>query len=187
MGDKSEEKNVSTSYSRVPLVMTVMIFLNGVFSAYVVNYKPKIGVHHIWICSALGVLLTVFLLWGIVECVNSLKKHENNKKYTIFVLIFVVLVFILWIGSTVPYYKDLINGSETVTTDSYLVVRDKLYFLNNDGDEVDLIIPTDTAREFRAKENYEYDNEKNLLKYYDKITVTYFPDSKVIISALAEG
>ena len=101
-------------------------------------------------------------------------------------MVFVVLVFALWIDSTFPYYKDLIGGSKTVTTDSYLVVWDNLYFLEDDGNEIKLTIPTDKASEFRAKENYEYDFENNLLKYYDKITVTYFPNSKVIISALSE-
>lgn len=74
-----------------------------------------------------------------------------------------------------------------MTTDSYLVVRDYLHFLDNEGNEVRLTIPEDTASELRAKENYEYDYENNLLKYYDKITVTYFPESKVIISISAGG
>ena len=186
MNNDAEEKNTSSVNSSLSFVISGTMLLNAVFSAYVVNYKPKIGFHHIWICSALGVLLTVFSVWGVVQCVNLLKKNTDNKKITAFFLVFVVLVFALWIDSTFPYYKDLIGGSKTVTTDSYLVVWDNLYFLEDDGNEIKLTIPTDKASEFRAKENYEYDFENNLLKYYDKITVTYFPNSKVIISALSE-
>lgn len=187
MNNNAEEKNTSSVNSRRSLVLSGILLLNGVFSAYVVNYKPKIGFHHIWICSALGVLLTVFSVWGVVQCVNILKRSTDNKKLNVAVLLLLVLEFALWIGTTFPYYKDLIGGNKTVTTDSYLVVMDKLYFLNDDGDVITLTIPTDTASEFRAKENYEYDYENNLLKYYDKITVTYFPNSEVIISALSEG
>ena len=188
MNNDAEEKNISSVNSSLPpVIFSGMLLLNGVFSAYVGNYKPKIGFHHIWICSALGVLLTVFSVWGVVQCVTLLKKSTDNKKLTAIVLVVVVLVFALWIGTAFPYCKDLIGGSKTVTTDSYLVVLDNLYFLNDDGDEIKLTIPTDTASEFRAKDNYEYDFENNLLKYYDKITVTYFPNSKVIISALSEG
>lgn len=74
-----------------------------------------------------------------------------------------------------------------MTTDSFLVVFDELYFLDNNGDKVNLTIPGDTADELWAKENYEYDHENNLLKYYDKMTAVYFPESGVIISVSAEG
>ncbi len=71
-------------------------------------------------------------------------------------------------------------------TDSYLVVVDHLYFLDDEGNEVTLTITKDTANELRANENYEYDSENNLLKYYDKMTVTYFPESNVIVSISIE-
>lgn len=186
MDNNAEEKNTSSVNSRISLVFSCTMLLNGVFSAYVVNYKPKIGSYHIWICSALGLLLTVFSVWGVAECIILLKKGTGNKKLTVTALVFVVLLFALWISTAIPYFKDLIGGSKTVTTNSYLVVMDKLYFLDDNGDKMTLIIPADTAKEFRAKENYEYDYENNLLKYYDKITVTYFPNSGVIISALPE-
>ena len=48
-------------------------------------------------------------------------------------------------------------------------------------------IPNDTASEFRSKENYEYDYVNNLLKYYDTITVTYYPNSGVIIDLSSEN
>lgn len=186
MNNNAEKKKTSSVNSRISLVISGTMLLNGVFSAYVLNYKPKIGSYHIWICSALGLLLTVFSVWGVVQCVTVLKKGTDNKKLTAFLLVFVVFVFALWIHTAIPYYKDLIGGSKTVTTDSYLVVMDKLYFLDDNGDKMTLIIQADTAKEFRAKENYEYDYENNLLKYYDKITLTYFPNSGVIISALPE-
>lgn len=186
MDNNAEKKKTSSADIRFTLVYSFTILLNGVFSAYVLNYKPKIGSYHIWICSALGLLLTVFSVWGVAECIILLKKGTGNKKITVTVLVLMVFVFALWISTAIPYFKDLIGGSKTVTTDSYLVVMDKLYFLDDNGDKMTLIIPADTAKEFRAKENYEYDYENNLLKYYDKITLTYFPNSGVIISALPE-
>ena len=79
------------------------------------------------------------------------------------------------------HINDFFGESKTVSTDEYLVVRDHLYFRDNEGHDIYLVIPDDKAKEFRSKENYEYDHEKNLLKYYEPITITYYPNSKVII------
>jgi len=69
----------------------------------------------------------------------------------------------------------------TLKTNSYLAINDKLYFLDRNGNKVTLNIPGETASEFRLNENYEYDYENNLLKYYNLITVTYYTNSGVII------
>lgn len=188
MGNNTDEKKHNQSAnSSAPLALSVLMLVNGVFSVYVVNYNPKIGEWHIWLCSGLGVLLAVLAVSVVVWGVKQLKKGRGIKKITVAVTVLAVLMGIMWTFTSLPYYKDFIGGSKTVTTDSWLVVIDKLYFLDDEGDTVILTIPTDTAKEFRAKENYEYDYDNNLLKYYDKITVTYFPESKVIISTSAEG
>ncbi|MDE7281860.1 MAG: hypothetical protein K2N36_09010 [Ruminiclostridium sp.] len=161
------------------------MLINGVFSVYVVNYKPKIGEWHLWLCSGLGVLPAVLTVSVVVWGVKQLIKGRGSKKITVTVTVLAVLMGIMWTYISIPYYKDIIGGSKTVTTDSWLVVIDKLYFLDDKGGKVALTIPSDTAKEFREKENYEYDKENNLLKYYDKITITYFPESGVIINASA--
>lgn len=181
---EDKRKNISAN-NQISLITSGLLIFNGVYSAYVLNYKPKVGAYHIWICSILGILLIIFSMWAFVKGVGLLKREEK-KGVTITVLIIITLMFAMWTNQTIPYYKDFVGGSRTITTDSYLVVHDKLYFIDNDGIEMQLIIPKDTAEEFRAKENYEYDYKKNLLKYYDKITLTYYPNSKVIISAIAE-
>ena len=91
-----------------------------------------------------------------------------------------ILLSILGTTSTFPYCKDFFEGSKTITTGSYLVVIDKLYFLD-ENNKVSLTIPTEKAKEFRSNENYEYDSVNNLLKYYDPITVTYYPNSGTIV------
>lgn len=185
MENNTEEKKTSSKNSLISLASSVLVLFNGIFTAYVVNYKPKIGEYHIWLCSALGVLLALFTVWTVVWCIRSLKKGEGSKTMLVLLIVLALLMGIMWTYIAVPYYKDFIGGSRTVTTDSYLVVRDYLHFLDNEGNEVRLTIPEDTASELWAKENYEYDYENNLLKYYDKITVTYFPESKVIIGIKA--
>lgn len=182
-----KKKHNQSANSSTPLALSVLMLFNGVFSVYVVNYKPKTGEWHLWLCSGLGVLLAVLTVSVVVWGVKQLKKGRGSKKITVTVTVLAVLMGIMWTFTSLPYYKDFICGSKTVTTDSWLVVIDELYFLDDEGDTVILTIPSDTAKEFREKENYEYDYENNLLKYYDKITVTYFPESKVIISTSAEG
>ena len=184
--NSDEKKHNQSANSSTPLALSVLMLINGVFSVYVVNYKPKIGEWHLWLCSGLGVLLAVLTVSVVVWGVKQLKKGRGSKKITITITVLAILMGIMWTFTSLPYYKDFIGGSKTVTTDSWLVVIDRLYFLDDEGDTVILTIPTDTAKEFRAKENYEYDYDNNLLKYYDKITVTYFPESKVIISTSAE-
>lgn len=185
MGNTEEKR--APKYVQISLVCSGLVILNGVFSAYVVNYKPKVGEYHIWLCSALGVLLLLFTVWAVAVCVKLLKDGGVGRGLTVAVMTLAILMGIMWTYTAIPYYRDIIGGSTTVTTDSFLVVFDELYFLDNNGDKVNLTIPGDTADELWAKENYEYDHENNLLKYYDKMTAVYFPESGVIISVSAEG
>lgn len=184
MENNTEKK--ASKYGLISLVCSLSALFNGVFSAYVVNHKPKVGGYHIWLCSAIGAVFAAFTVWAVITCVKQLKNGGAGRGLTAAAMVIVALMGIMWTYMTVPYYKDLIGGSTTVTTDSFLVVFDELYFLDNNGDKVSLTIPADTAEELRAMENYEYDHENNLLKYYDKMTAVYFPESGVIISVSAE-
>lgn len=184
--NSDEKKHNQSANSSTPLAISVLALINGVFSVYVANYKPKIGEWHIWLCSGLGVLLAVITVSVVVWGVEQLRKGRGSKKITIAVTALAVLIGIMWTDISIPYYKDIIGGSKTITTDSWLVVIDKLYFLDDEGNTVNLTIPTDTAKEYREKESYEYDHDNNLLKYHDQITVTYFPESKIIISTSTE-
>lgn len=186
MGNNIDENKKSSNNSMITLMSSLLVLLNGIFTAYVLNYKPKTGEYHIRICSLLGMIITLYTVWVVVWCVRQLKRGAGGKPMTAVLMAISVLMGVMWTYYSLPYYKDLIGGSKKVTTDSYLVVYDDLYFLDNEGNKVQLTISKDTAEEFRAKENYEYDYENNLLKYYDKITVAYYPESGVIISTLAE-
>ena len=162
------------------LLFCLMPIFLAINSAYVVNYKPKVGSYHIYLCTIFGILLVLFSVWEIVNCVIILRK-KKRKNPVIILLILTILLPILGTTSTFPYCKDFFEGSKTITTDSYLVVNDKLYFLDENNNEVSLTIPTEKAKEFRSNENYEYDSVNNLLKYYDPITVTYYPNSGTIV------
>ena len=179
MDDKdSQEKKISASQQ---FVMYGLLILNAVFSAYVLNYTPKIGAFHLAICTAFGLVLVIFSIFAAVKCISMLIKKNGKRGINIILLILVVLLAASGIPSIIPYGIDFFGESKTVSTDEYLVVRDHLYFRDNEGNDIYLVIPDDMAKEFRSKENYEYDHEKNLLKYYEPITITYYPNSKVII------
>lgn len=167
--------------------LTGLSIFYAVISAYVVNYKPKIGTYHIWLCSAVGAAVVIFSVWAIILCAGLLKRKEGKKGYNICVLVLALFLLLMGADSTLPYCKDIIGGKTTVKTNSYLVVRDKLYFLDDNGSEVTLIVPKETADELRSKENYEYDSVNNLLRYYDPMTVTYYSNSGVIIDLLSEN
>ncbi len=162
------------------LLFCLMPIFLAINSAYVVNYKPKVGSYHIYLCTIFGILLVLFSVWAIVNCVIILRKKER-KNPVIILLILTILLSILGTTSTFPYFEDCFEGSKTITTNSYLVVNDKLYFLDENNNEVSLAIPTEKAKEFRSNENYEYDSVNNLLKYYNPITVTYYPNSGTIV------
>lgn len=162
------------------LLLCLMSIFIAINSAYVVNYKPKVGSHHVYLCTIFGILLVLFSAWAIVNCVIILRKKER-KNPVIILLILTILLSILGTTSTFPYFEDCFEGSKTITTNSYLVVIDKLYFLDENNNEVSLTIPTEKAKEFRSNENYEYDPVNNLLKYYNSITVIYYPNSGTIV------
>ena len=181
------ENNYSPKNSnRGSFVLLGISIFNAILSSYVINYKPKIGTYHIWLCSAIGVAIVIFSIWAIIFCVGLLKRKEGKKGLNIVLLMLTVLLLILGVESTLPYCKDVIGEKTTVKTNSYLAINNKLYFLDGSGNEVTLNIPSETASEFRSHENYEYDYENNLLKYYNSITVTYYPNSGVITDLSSE-
>ena len=53
--------------------------------------------------------------------------------------------------------------------------------MDENNNKISLTIPTEKAQEFRSNENYEYDSVNNLLKYYNSITITYYPNSGTIV------
>lgn len=181
------ENNYSPKNSnRGSFVLLGISIFNAILSPYVINYKPKIGTYHIWLCSAIGVAIVIFSIWAIIFCVGLLKRKEGKKGLNIVLLMLTVLLLIFGVDSTLPYCKDVIGKKTTVKTNSYLAINDKLYFLDGKGNKVTLNIPSETASEFRSNDNYEYDYENNLLKYYNSITVTYYPNSGVITDLSSE-
>ncbi|MDE7195324.1 MAG: hypothetical protein K2O14_15345, partial [Oscillospiraceae bacterium] len=68
MGNREEKR--ASKHGLISLVCSLLLLLNGVFSAYVVNYKPKVGGYHIWLCSALGAVLAVYTVWAVAVCVR---------------------------------------------------------------------------------------------------------------------
>lgn len=78
MENNTEEKKTSSKNSLISLASSVLVLFNGIFTAYVI-VNPKIGEYHIWLCSALGVLLALFTVWTVVWCIRSLKKGEGGK------------------------------------------------------------------------------------------------------------
>jgi len=182
---KNNNDKVSKS-GLISFMCSVLALINGIFSAYVLNHNPKIGEYHIWLCSILGVLLVIFTVFIIIWCIKLLKGNDASKRIIICIVMLAALTGVMWTHTVWPYYKDIMGGSKIVITDSYLVASDKLYFLDDSGNEVYLPVSEDISNELRNRENYEYIVETNLIKYYDKITITYFPESRVIISIITE-
>ena len=108
---------------------------------------------------------------------NKFKK----RAFTAVILLLTVLLLVIGADSALPYCKDVFADSKTVTTDSYIVIRDNLSFRDETGTEVTLKIPKETAEEYRARTNYDYDSTSNLLKYSEPITIKYFPNSGVLL------
>ena len=177
------DKKYNIILNLLPSLMSILIAIN---TAYVINYKPKIGSYHIYLCTIFGIVLVLFSVWSIVNCIIIFRKKEK-RNFAVILLIITIFLFMTGTYSTLPYCKDFFKGSKTITTYDYLVVIDKLYFLDDDNNEVSLVIPTEKANEFRSNENYEYDSENNLLKYYNSITVTYYPNSGTIINLSSEN
>ncbi|MBQ5417919.1 MAG: hypothetical protein IIU25_02780 [Oscillospiraceae bacterium] len=55
----------------------------AVISAYVVNYRLKIGTYHVWLCSAVGAAAVVFSVWAIILCAGLLIRKKGKKGYIV--------------------------------------------------------------------------------------------------------
>ena len=173
-----EKKKVSTAVQFMPYGL---ILFNAVLATYINHNESKVGAYHIWLCSAFGILLVIYSIFSVFFLVRDLKRKTGGLWLDIAFLILTALVLVSGIYSTVPYFKDIFAGSRTVTTDTYIVVRDNLYFLDNEENEVRVKLPEDLVAKYRSRENSEYDSKINVLKHKEKITVEYFPNSGVLI------
>ena len=178
---KKDEKSKEKAGMTTGLQLIGLAVLNAVHSAYMINYHPKTGAYHVWLCAGIGLLILVFCIWSVIADIRILIAGEGTKGYMITVLALSVLLLVMGGDSTLPYIKDLAGDNRTVTTNRYLVIRDALSFQDNEGNEVTIQIPADKAYELRTRENYEYDQENNLLIYYEPVTITYYPNSKVLL------
>ena len=182
MSGKKTEKN-STVLRELSPVYLLFIISNAVYSAYVLNYTPKVGAVHVWLCAGIGVLMVLFTLWAGARCVRLLIRSKAQRMLATLYLGCVVLGFVLWMPATCSYWADLAGGSKTVTTDRYLPVSGDLYFADENGQRQKLTLPDAMFAVCRENESDAYDAEENCLIYTKKITVTYYPRSKVVVSA----
>ncbi len=178
---KDEKNRKEKTNLMISLQLIGLAVFNAVHSAYMINYKPKIGAYHVWMCTVIGLMIIVFCAWSIISSVKILMAGGRKRGYIISVIVLASLLLVMGVDSTLPYCKDLMENSRSITVDSYLVIRDHLSFQDDAGKNVTIQIPADKADELRAKENYEYDQKNNLLKYYDSVTITYYPNSKVLL------
>lgn len=175
------EKKWHENIDKASIIQLITLILMPICSAYIINYKPKIGVIHVWLCSAFGVVLVAFSIWAIVVCSVMLKKKEGKKGPNIALILLMLITLTMGVSVSSRYCKDLINGSTTITTNKYMAVMDVLYFQKEDGAKERLLVLKKTASELMPKDNDEFDSESNLFIHQDPISVTYYPNSKIIV------
>lgn len=177
MKQPAEKPKYHISYA-----LPVLSALIAADTAYITN-TIKVGAYHIWLCAGLSVLAMLAVTGMIVWCIRMLRIDKPTWKFTAAVMVLTILLGAMWFPDSVSFFRDIASGSRTVTTDSYLVASKHLYFLDEDGAEVTLRLPEETAAAFRNNENYAYDAELNQLRYYRPISVTYYPNSGIIAEA----
>lgn len=172
-----EKEKKASAFSFIPIGISVFIAVN---ETYLNRYQPKVGAYHLYLCSAFGILLVVFMIAAAILIIADMRKKARNPGINIGLLILTVFVLFLGITEALPYWKDIFAGNRQVTTGSYLVIKDKLTFLD-EGAEVTVKIPGDKAEEYRSRESIGYDKENNLLIHKEPVSVSYYPNSHVLI------
>ena len=180
--NKIEKKYTSNAFLNIALGL-------GLFNTalnYILHYSGKVGTYHVWICSIIGVLLVLFAIYGIVQCIKIVKSKTAHAYLAIIVSIMIVIYSVVMTLTILPYYKDLFAEAKTVTTDYYCIMNNHLYFYDSDKELEIINISTKTADELSKIESYGSTSEYSVSKHNENITIKYHPNSKVTISVTGE-
>lgn len=65
--DKEEKNRKERTNQTTSLQLIGLTVLNAVHSAYIINYNPKMGKYHVWLCSFIGLMIIVFCIWSAIN------------------------------------------------------------------------------------------------------------------------
>lgn len=178
------ETKKSSTESTLSLLISVFILFNGLIIC-ITNIHSIWGIHIIYIASIIPIITGIIALVYSVLLIKNIKKISYKKSYlAIWLIILFLVVCHVFLGNS--YMKDVLDGTETVSTDYFSFRKEKLHLYIED-EYMNLYLSESQYKYLVANES-ELDEDK-ILKLSDNIyinghqnslVVEYYPNSKTI-------
>lgn len=178
-----------TTENTLSCLFAFCVLFNGLNSC-IIQIHGGLGHYIIYIASIIPILIGITTFIYIVVLLKNSKQLKAVKKYFI---IGILLLFLcgcnLFIGS--GYMKDVISGTQTVSTDYFLIRKTWIRLYIDENEDTTLYL-NDSQYEYLIENESDLD-EKKVLKLSDNISINghaqgfaveYYPNSCVIKSIL---
>lgn len=152
-------------------------------------FHPVRGAQRLFAHSGLVFLIDLLTVLNLILFLKSFRKIKQ-KAAEIVILLMVLFMASLVTYMGIPYFADLAEGTETISTDFYRVGKNLVIFEEPDGDMLTLKLEKEPAQRL-IEQQPETDSGK-VLKISDNISilgfaktlkVTYYPHTHLVESA----
>lgn len=169
------------------LSVSFCILFNGILTLLVNSKYYGTDILY-WVSGCYALLLCA--VWCTAAFVKKLKRHEVKARQVIMVILIFVILAAWSVGGTI-YAKDIVGGTETVTTE-YYYPREKsiLIYQEFNGIEFKNSMRLYCTKKISAPvlENFSFDKSEKIkisdhistYKCSPKIEIKYYPNSELI-------
>ena len=152
-------------------------------------FHPVRGSQRLFAHGGLVLLIDLLTILNLILFLKALRKM-TQKAAQIMVLLMVLFMASAVTVLGIPYFADILEGTETISTVFYRVEKKLLVFREPDGEMLTLKLEKEPAR--RLKEQQPETDPRKVLKISDNISilgfsktlkVTYYPHTHLVESA----
>ena len=152
-------------------------------------FHPVRGVQRLFAHSGLVLLIDLLTVLDLILFLKNFRKM-TQKAAEIMILLMVLFMASAVTYMGIPYFADLAEGTETISTDFYRVGKNLVVFEESDGDMLSLKLEKEPA--LHLKEQQPETDPRKVLKISDNISilgfkkalkVTYYPHTHLLESA----
>lgn len=165
-------------------LISIMVLTSACFN-FLNNLIDKVGIHILYLFSILALVVDFIVIAYIILFFTELHKI---KKYSARYITILILSLIIGAGITylaADYAIDIFTNADTITTNEYVVSKNNVRLLDNNGEEIYIPLSDEAVIELNENSHIAENqwSENALICHTNTITIEYCPNSKVVLNA----
>lgn len=164
-------------------LVNIMVLTSVCFN-FLNKLIDKVGVHILYLFCILALVVDLIVIAFVILFFAKLHKI---KRYCVRYITILILSLIAGTGITylaTDYAIDIFAGTDTITTNEYVVSENHIRFLDNKGEEIYIPLSDKAVVELNENSHIAENqwSENALIYHTNTITIEYYPNSKVVLN-----